>query len=159
MKTVEITLYKYDELPESAKQKALESLRDINVFDDWHDSIYEDAKRIGCKIRGFDTGRGNDCDLILNDPGLDICENILKEHGPNCSTYKIASELLPEFEKAVSADDENHHEHLEETLGQQLSEEYLSMLRREYDYLTSRPQIESTILVTGYDFTEDGKIY
>ena len=47
------TVYKFEELSDSAKEKARESLRDINVQHEWWDFVYEDAKNIG-EILGID---------------------------------------------------------------------------------------------------------
>lgn len=44
--TIEKTAYKFAELSEMAKQKALESLYDLNVDYDWWDYIYDDAKNV-----------------------------------------------------------------------------------------------------------------
>lgn len=47
MKTIEITIYKFDELSEESKAKSIEKLYDINVdFHDWWEGVYE----------GFNTG-------------------------------------------------------------------------------------------------------
>lgn len=47
MRSIEINLYKFNELSEDAQKKAIEKLRDVNIHSDWHDSVYEDAKQIG----------------------------------------------------------------------------------------------------------------
>ena len=52
--TTSRTLYKFDELEESAKARAIENLADINVLYEWHDSTIEDvresAKLLGINI-------------------------------------------------------------------------------------------------------------
>jgi hypothetical protein len=40
-----------------------------------------------------------------------------------------------------------------------LGKEYLSILRREYEYQTSEEAIIETIEANDYDFTEDGRIF
>ena len=52
MRTIEITAYQFAELSDKAKQKALEKMYDINVHDDWFDSVYEDFKMI-CECLGI----------------------------------------------------------------------------------------------------------
>jgi hypothetical protein len=42
MKTVELKLYKFDELSEKAQAKAIEKNRDINVEDHWHDFVTDE---------------------------------------------------------------------------------------------------------------------
>ena len=46
-------VYKFDELSESAKQKAIEDYRQEGFDYDWYDAVYEDAKQIG-KILGIE---------------------------------------------------------------------------------------------------------
>lgn len=54
MITTCIDTYEYDELSEDAKEKALESMYNINVDDDfWYDAVFEDAKNIG-HLMGID---------------------------------------------------------------------------------------------------------
>jgi len=44
MKTIEINLYQFNELSESAKQTAIEWYRSVNLDYDWWEFIYDDAK-------------------------------------------------------------------------------------------------------------------
>jgi len=54
MRVKEIKLYKFDELSEEAKEKAIEKLYDINVDDSyWYECTIDDAKEIG-KLMGID---------------------------------------------------------------------------------------------------------
>lgn len=41
MRTINVNLFSFDELSESAKEKAIESFRDINVDHDWYEFTYE----------------------------------------------------------------------------------------------------------------------
>lgn len=50
MRIKETKLYKLSELSEEAKDKALESHWDVNVFDDWHEHVIEDAKTCGALL-------------------------------------------------------------------------------------------------------------
>jgi type I restriction-modification system DNA methylase subunit len=61
------TLYTFDELSETAKEKALEVYRDINLNFDWWDGTYEDAKNIGLKIDDIFT-------LQKDDPPIQFLE-------------------------------------------------------------------------------------
>lgn len=45
--------YKYSELSESAKEKALQGMYDINTDNEWYDFVYDDAKAIGA-LMGID---------------------------------------------------------------------------------------------------------
>lgn len=46
MRTEQISVFKFDELSESAKEKAREWYRNVSSSDDWYDSVYEDAKQV-----------------------------------------------------------------------------------------------------------------
>ena len=52
MRTESITIYKFDELSEKAKEKAIEWYRSDGFNYEWWDAVYEDAKEIG-KIMGI----------------------------------------------------------------------------------------------------------
>ena len=53
MQSMTVETYKYDELSEEAKEKALETMQDINTDYEWWDSAIEDAKEIG-RIMGIE---------------------------------------------------------------------------------------------------------
>jgi hypothetical protein len=156
----ETKVYKFEELTKEQQQKAIDNLYDINIDHDWWDFVYEDAKTIGCEIRGFDIDRGSFCELKMNYPES-TARNILENHGKNCDTFKLAEEFLKDCER------NGHHllgqfedwEDIEREFKRAIAEEYLSMLRREYEYLTSEEAIKETIECNEYEFTEEGKIY
>jgi hypothetical protein len=156
MKTAEITIYTFAELSDKAKEKALEYLSDINTYYEWWDYIYEDAENIGLRITSFDTYQGE----ITGELCLSISEiatNIIESHGKDCGTYKVAQALY-----ATRHGKENRYKDgsgNDDTFKNSLLAEYLSMLSREYDYLTSEESIIETIEANEYDFTEDGKIF
>ena len=180
--TKTITLYTFDELSEKAQEKAIERLSDINVDHDWWDCTYEDAATIGLSIEGFDVYH-NGIDGKLTESLLDCCKLIRKHHGEGCETFKTAAVYLDNYIQAFKAwlplqdhgDDEyctgwKNVDWLEDFEGREeadevtreftkeLLEDYLSMLRREYDYQTGMEQIVETIRANEYTFTEDGRL-
>ncbi len=163
MRTEIITrnLYKFDELTEAAQEKAVERLSDLNVDYEWWESTYEDAENIGLKISSFDLGGGRE---ITGDFCMDaetVAENIQREHGAHCDTYKTAQEYLVALEKLrneTPEDEDADTEEIDREFKRALLEDYLSMLDKEYEYLTSREQIIETIESMDYEFTEDGKL-
>jgi hypothetical protein len=165
METRTYTVYKYDELTGEQKQKALDHLYDLNIDHDWWDFTYEDARNIGLELTGFDLYRRNIKGKFI-EGALECAEKILKERGKTCETYKTASKVIeaPRLldEKFTygryTDDDEQDWEDLEIQFLYDLLEDYLSMLSKEYDYLTSRESIEETIRANEYDFTSDGKL-
>ena len=54
MKTVELKLYKFDELSKEVQEKVIEKNRDINVYDDWHEFILEDWIKEEIPSKGFE---------------------------------------------------------------------------------------------------------
>lgn len=167
----ETKVFTFDELSEEAKDKAIENLYDINIFHDWFESVYDDAEQIGLKIINFDIDRGSYCHGHFTVSANEVAENILRNHGDKCQTYKTADEFLLNWQPIFDAYmDENsaHYEsyasekklqELEDDFLKSLLEDYRIILSQEYDYLTSREAIIETIEANNYEFTEDGKLY
>lgn len=151
--TKTFTYYKFDELDEVTQQKAIEKLFDINVDHEWWDGVSMDLENIHCKLIGFDTDRGNYCELSL-DYETSVIEAILKNHGESCETYRIAKE----YESKILDSDGNIDEDVAKEFKQELQEEYLAILRREYEYLTSEEAIRETIEANEYEFNEKGEL-
>ena len=168
--TTHTTVYKFEELSDEGKAKVLEHYYDINVDFDWWDCTYDDAKTIGCKITEFDIDRGSYCRLTCDDAHWTACL-IVENHGETCDTHKLAKQYLKDREKIFSqAAKDNDGEipeyptkdfldDLDAAFVRALGEEYLSLLRQEYDYQTSEEAIKETIEANDYDFTEEGRIF
>ena len=162
-------VYRFEELSDTAQEKAMEKLYDINVDYSWWDCVYEDAKNIGIEIKEFDLGQGSYCKGEFIESELDVAENILKEHGKGCETHKDAYEFI----ELIAYAENTYYEHEEmddfeptyecpELLSDfqnTIFEDYRMILREEYDYLTSEEAIRDTIEANDYEFTEDGRIY
>jgi len=174
MKKVEITLYKFSELSKDAKEKAINSLSDINVDYDWWSWIHEDAKGIGCEISGFDIERRY-CNLKLCENGFDIAVKIEQNHGEKTDTFAIAKTFMADYDEMFKKfADKNNPEKVNEekedefdselakleiSFHKQLARCYLIMLRDAYEYLISEKAIIESIESNDYYFTEDGKLY
>jgi hypothetical protein len=92
-------VYSFDELSTEAKENALSKLYDLNVDYGWWENTYEDAAQVGIKIHAFDIYRGQDIDIkFIDDPG-DVAEQILKDHGEQCNTYRDAVIFLTELKR------------------------------------------------------------
>lgn len=175
MREETIKLYKFVELPAEIKEKIITENCGINVDHEWYDSIYDDAANIGLKITGFDIDRGNYCNGVFINSAEESAEKIIKEHGEDCDTYILAKKYLADRGTLVSkhsdgvnlekVHEDNYFEfdqsadQLDEDFKKSLLEEYLSMLRKEYQYQTSAAAIKETIEVNDYEFTIDGKQY
>lgn len=144
MRVIQTEVYKFDELDEQAQDKAIETMADINVDYSWWDSTYDDASNIGLEITEFDTYR-HTIDGNLTDDLQGVCKSIMANHGETCDTYKLAEQWQ-----------HKHGEDNEQEFKKLLLEEYLSILTKEYDYLTEREAIVETIEANEYEFTKDG---
>lgn len=166
IKTTETKVYKFDELTEDQRQKAVENLYDINVSYDWWDFIYDDAENIGLKLTGFDIGRGNYAKGHFIISAHQVAANIIRDHGEQCETYKTAQDFLTEVNSRPMPDEDSDEfsdweyemVEMEKEFLKSLLEDYRIMLSREYDYRTSEEVIIETIKANDYEFTEDGKI-
>jgi hypothetical protein len=170
MRTIQTTVYTFDELTEKAQQKAIENLYDINIDHNWWGSTYEDAEQIGLKITSFDLDRNRHAtgDFLLN--AAEVAQNILNNHGPDCSTFKTATAFLEEWQPVFNNYmNENHEDYesrdaegqLQDIEGEFLNsllEDYSILLQNESEYLQSREAIIEIIQANEYEFTEDGKL-
>ena len=140
MKTIEIKVYKFDELDKQTREKVIENYRFINVEDTfWYDWIKEDFIRLGLEIQEFDLGRRNYIKIYI-DNFKHTSESILQEFGDSVGVKQTAKNYLDEYEK-------------------EYSEDILSYIRLNYDWETSDEAIYQTIEANDYDFTIEGKIY
>jgi len=170
-RTIRTKVYKFKELNETAKQKAIEKLIDINVEYNWWQFVYEDAEQIGLKITGFDIDRGNYCNGDFTLSANEVAQNIINNHGEQCKTYKTAVEFMEEWqpvfadymdetnENYESKESEDKLMELEEDFKKSLCEDYRIILSNEYEYLTSEEAIIETIEINEYEFTADGKLF
>jgi hypothetical protein len=175
MKTVTINLFKFNELGEEAKKKALMHMYDINIQHEWWEYTYQDAMNIGLKINGFSLDRDYHIEAEFIYDATEVCANIFKYHGTKCETYKISDIFydshLELFSKYIQIEtDENSSEEdiqnieselieLENEYENDIKYEYLKMIEREYEYLISEKAIIETIECNEYDFNEEGILY
>jgi hypothetical protein len=166
--TIVKTYYKFEELDDTRKEKVMTNYYDINVDHGWWELTYMDAETIGLKITGFDIGRGCSIDGDWNKSPLEIAEAILANHGEACETYKLASVFKPAYETMISVLDIKQANETEdagayeqtmlefsEEFERELKQEYLSMLRREFEHLTSEEAIAETLTINDYEFDID----
>lgn len=172
-RTVRTKVYKFSELSNEAKEKAIQQFWDVNVSYEWWESIYEDAANIGLKITDFDIDRGN-CNGEFTMDADDVAKAIVENHGEGCQTYKTAINFIQECKAVIDStpvvfdegtedeyedySDRNYQiEELEIAFRESLCEDYRIMLRDEYEYQTSEKQVIESIEANDYEFTRDGK--
>ena len=173
--TLTLTLYKFEELSDDAKQKAVDSMRNINVDHDWWDYIYEDADNVGLEITEFDIYRGT-IKGKLNEDLLVSCKTVRTDHGKDCDTFKTAKQYLAEYcdgfikwlsENEVDIEESRLDSFEDYTWSSEaqvianeyekaLLEDYLSILRKDYEYFTSDDMVIETIEANEYLFDEYG---
>ena len=167
------TIYTFDELSETAKEKALDVYRHINLNFDWWDSTYEDAKNIGLKIDSFDLDRRRHATGKFIEDANHCASRIIAEHGETCETYKTAkaflsdwSELVAKYSDGVNLeqvhedkeyDFDQEADELQEEFLKSILEDYSIMLQKESEYLYSDEAVKEFIEAHDCEFTEEGK--
>ena len=170
MRTIETKVYLFNELDDQTQEKAIQNNYDIAVQDDWHDFIKYDLKEIGIELRSFDVDRGSFAEIHI-DYFFETCEKIIETHGENCETYKIAKRYIDVYNSTVPSltylDSENIGEYdhdfidldyLDEEYQNEFSEEVLSMLRAEYEHITSEEYLIEMFEANEYEFTAEGEM-
>jgi hypothetical protein len=165
MRVIETKVYKFEELSDEGKQKAVEKLYDINVSHDWWKHLYEDAANIGLKLTGFDLDRNRYAAGNFTLAACEVAANIFRDHGETCETYKTATDFMEEWQPAFNKYMETEGYELEQELirmesefEESLIEDYSILLQKEYDYQTSEEAIIETIEANDYEFTEEGEL-
>lgn len=164
MRIIETKVFKFDELSDEAKEKAIENLWDINLDYEWWESIYEDAENIGLKIKSFDLDRSSYCrgEFMISAP--ECAEKIVQEHGKDCETYKTAKSFLNDLNELTSKSEniedvpEDLIEDLEDEFLKSLCEDYRIMLQKESEYLTTEDVIKENIQANEYEFYSNGEL-
>lgn len=161
MKEVIVQTYKFSELSDDAKKKAIEKHWDKMIEWDWWEFIYEDAKRIGLKINAFDVYRKS-IDITYQDDPEDVANTILKEYGHSMDIRNLATEYIARYKQIEQLVDEDEIlpsdelEQLNEDFLHDLGECFLIFLNSEYEWRTSDEAIGEELEINDYDFTADG---
>ena len=170
--TTTTKIYEFDELSDLAKEVAILAYSDINVFDEWWDCEFEDAKTIGLKITSFDLNPISCTGEWIGD-AEEAAASVMEHHGEACETYKTAWEFqnaisvqgsIFEAQDAFDADYEefNESDQYKEMCSEFLTDlcgDYGTMLSKQHDYLTGEEAIKDTIEANEWEFTEDGEKY
>lgn len=166
MRIKETKVYTFDELSETAQQKAIEKLGDLNVTHEWWESTYDAAARIGLKIEAFDIDRGSYVKGKFTLDAIEVAAKIKQEHGEQCETYKDAVSFIETRDRIVNNWPKDEDGELIDVRSQlnEIGEDFLNTIREdfriilseEHDHLTSREQIVESIRANEYEFEEDG---
>ena len=127
------------------QRTAIDNLRDINLdfFDYW---TMKDAGEIGIRITEYDLDKGTiDGELL---PGLSHHDLIQR-------VSKVFPEVTKDYYRAKRTDSPWDNKDIE----RRVLEEYLILLRKEYEYNISDEAITETIKLNDhYDFYESGEL-
>jgi hypothetical protein len=169
MKTITTTVFEFDELSDSAKERARAWYREGALDYEWWDSVYDDAKRIGLKITSFELDRGRSADGEFTKYAQSCADLIIQEHGESCETRKTATQYLKERAEIVvkhtdiessngltCEGDQSLEDHDTQFLAS-LLEDYSIILQDEYESLLSDESVDESIRCNEYTFTEEGK--
>lgn len=175
-------VYKFDELSDEAKEKAIMNLFDINVgYIEWWECIYDEVEnRFGdctelieqypfvesIKITGFDLDRNLGATIKTTLNSVKFFEHYFKNHHHKTMLINLLkNDFIYEdgFDQFLVNGRASRVESLLDDIDlkdieKELSEVIASRLQSEYDYLTSEKAIVETIQCNDYDFTEDGKL-
>ena len=161
MRTIETKVYLFNELDDQTQEKVIQNNYHIAVQDDWHDFIKYDLKEIGIELRSFDVDRGSFAEIHI-DYFFETCEKIIETHGENCETYKIAKRYIKEYNSIQHLNDDDDDDfdldYLDEEYQKEFSEEVLSMLRKEYEHMTSEEYLIEMFEANEYEFTAEGEM-
>ena len=175
MRTIEVNLYEFEELSTEAKEKAIEKNRHINVDYDWWDWLYEGMSEVGVKVNSFDIYYKN-IDITIEDSYY-TAEKAIENYNEGNGLVKISKQFIADRDALIkklgegndiggySVKDEfidkydQEIEYLEKQYRREVSEEVLSWLIGDYEYLQTDESVAETLISNEYDFTEDGLIY
>ena len=183
MRIIETKVYLFKELDEQTKEKVIQNNYDIAIQDDWYHFTKDDLKEVDIELRSFDIDRGSFAEINIDNFLFNTCEKIIKSHGENCDTYKIAERYIKEYNsiqeridslndidgyRYTDCEDDDYQDkltqcdqdldNLDEEYQKEFSEEVLSMLRQEYEHMTSDEYIIDMFEANEYEFTAKGKI-
>lgn len=171
IKVTETKVYKFNELSEEAQDKTLSDLANFETDREWWDTTLDcDANDIGLKIDTFDIDRGNSIKGSFLASAEETAHKIKETHGDVCDTYKTATQYLKDRDEAVDTcpRDENGDmdeyecdkrlDELDTEFLRAILEDYLVILRHEYENITSREYLLDLIEANEWEFTENGHI-
>ena len=149
--------YKYDELPDSAKAAARNWYQKYALEYEWWDYIYSDAAQVGLKITSFNLDK-LDLRGHLTMPIADSISAILGTHGEACNTHRLATQFRTDLHGLARNSPDYRYllDELTECYQTALCEEYRRLLQAECDWLLADAQIEDSIRMNEYEFTEKG---
>jgi hypothetical protein len=161
------TLYKFNELSDEAKEKAVSKLYDINVNHDWWEDEFacfkDGLKQKGVTVKNiYFTGFSSQGDGACFTTEKIHCENITYWVYQSGRYYhENTMKLEYEIENGVTDEEFNLLKEKAESFLEDCKEQARELYRdleSTYNYLTSEAAIIETIEANDYEFTEEGKL-
>ena len=148
-------IYTYDELSDSAKDKAVDDHNDINIEDDfWYEHISDELLEYGAILVEFDIYRDK-IGIDFGDCG-EFASKVMENHGNHTDAYILSMNFLNDL---MTACDDDTIEETSREYANAMSQEYLKILRDSYEYAMSNESIVETIIANEYEFLASGKRY
>lgn len=173
MRVAQVKVYKFSELSQEAKEKALKKLRDINVDYDWWKPELEQFqielrdKGIEAEDFSFDLDRGTFLNItkgyvlderrVLKSAGVDLRTGEAKDainYGITLHHKHTGGGEGHNYFEPNNLPDVNICEWLKDILM-----DFWKELRDTYDYFITDEAAIETIEVNEYEFTEDGELF
>jgi hypothetical protein len=169
MKTITTIVYTFDELGDTAKDRARDWYRE-GLFDDgyWYECAMEEAKTVGLKIKSFDINIGVEGSFMAS--AEETAHKIETDHGPSCDTFVDAKAYLVRRDTIVNGAEKDENgdfvdeyvldnalDDIDEEFLHTLCEDYGIILRKEAEYIGSNESVDANIRSNEYTFTETGK--
>ncbi len=158
MRTVEVGVYQFEELPDYAKERAREWLRSFNDYPWWKDSfgsIEAFCNEFGVKIKDYSVGMHSYSYMETDAENAHFRGRKLKEfkrdsiptgYCLDCTlwekfidTWKESGDPLKAFKEAV--------------------DEAVRDIVRDMEYLDSDEAVDEMLIVNAYEFDEDGRLF
>lgn len=158
MKTIEVTLYKFDELSDEAKKKAIEDNRGIltDFGTNWWEVTFEHFKDLGIEIDEFDLYNYK-LSFDLTEDVDQVCKNIINEMGYEWA--EMAQSFLDSVDAQLALDaDQDMLLDMESVFLKDLRCEILNWLDNEFVFLNSDKAIRAYLYENEFDFTINGEI-
>lgn len=148
------TVYKFNELPKQAQDKALDRYRGLNVEDcEWWEPLYYDAAEIGLEITEFDN---YSADGKLTKGMNEVMQEILANHGEGTATHDLAKQWYAD--KGKNWHTSQGEIDLVAVYTRDLLAIYHKHLMFDSEYLQSDEAVTDAFEVNDYDFTLEGRI-
>lgn len=163
MREIKFKVFKFEELSDEAKEKALDNNRNVVVeWGDWWEFVYESAKENGVTIKSFDLYRRDiDVDVDFDIDREAAIEEIKDREEFGTSLLALVDD--DDYETAAEYLIDEYLEEYEEEKLKELIEEakdhWLKALDQEYEWLTSDEGVSDMLINNEYEFTEDGETY